>query len=219
MLKVGLLFMLFVSRLIGSNYGVADTEDGVEEKVDAMRLHNYVIDLNIPIAGVIPSDDENVFPVISVYQPLETMTQLQVKTEMLLGVSVKVYKDAISSISWDCKRISKPVAIRLSDFAKGCHDGILVNSGVKAYRHILTLILDDKVDFTMRSFRVPFGGNLGENGLGIIFNVKELTDASRVKLLYDIMFRYSDDPDIYKTIIDSPERMRAMVDSHYGIVR
>ena len=207
--------MLYISRAVGhGSFGVVDTDDDVEEVVSAQELVKLCkSDLGVEITGVKLTANGTVYG-MRPYQPPETYTKNQVKAQLLQHVDIRVFRGAVSGIFWNANLIKTPITIRLSDFGESCWDGVLIgndsDSGVK-----ITLVLDDKICIGEASFRMPFGTNLGPNGMGVVFDVREMSDGPSVYNVSQSVFRYSDDPDLFESLIDCPERIKRMVDRHY----
>ena len=208
--------MLYISRGVGHGaFGVVDTDDGVEEVVSAQDIVKYCgSDPRLEINGVKLTANGSVYS-ITPYQVPELATKQQIKTKLLQHVDVRVFRGAVSGIFWNANLIKTPITIRLSDFGESCWDGILIGNdsdgGVK-----ITLVLDDKIRIGEVSFRMPFGTNLGPNGMGVVFDVREMSNGPSVYNVYQSVFRYSDDPDLFESLLDYPERMKRMLDRHYG---
>ena len=157
--------MLYVSRYIGSNdYGVVDTDDNTEERISYSELVSACEKLGICVAGVashyfdLSSRRITIVDSIMAYQVPEMRSPLQVKTDVMLHVNVVTHKSMITNILWDGVGISTPPVIRLSDYGDCCGDRILSGNCLSEV-HQITLILDNKVKFTPKTFRV-FGNGV-----------------------------------------------------------
>lgn len=207
--------MLFISRLIGyHNYGVVDTDDGVEEVVDMQELYHLVIELGLEIYGVVPSGGAIMENRIFVYQPEETLTQLQLKTMMLKQVHIKVWNNIITSIRWNGKTSEEIVDIRLSDYGIGVADFALArNASFGGYK--VNLILDDKVEYSYYAFKRRYYEHtlVGKNGIGVIFDLRELSD-SKAEQIYKML--YFDKNEMLGSVHDSAERMDRMCNRKFG---
>lgn len=173
----GVEFMLYISRVVGIQFiGVVDTDDGVEEIVPIFKVRE-IVSGGIPIKGVEAKSPRGaIFAPILPYQVPETYSPLQSKLKFATGIDVLVYNDMVTSIRFDAKKLKAPVAIRLSSFAPKCADCILFGNSC-AFRHVITLVLDDKVQVGVRTFRREEGidGTNGVQGLGVKFDLREIT--------------------------------------------
>lgn len=203
--------MLYISRRIGNfSYGVVDTEDGVEEKVRHKDLVDLSQDYRIKIEGFNPATEE-----IRVYQPADTMSQLQLKTKMLRHVEVCVYRNMITSIRWKRDEVKQPVKLRLSDYAKVCADKILAENQFSGC-HKLTLVFDGSLEFQADAFwlgRDMSQSFAGVSGYGVLFDLRELKRDNMAWLVYRVLW---DDargkvPAVEETILDDVGRKNAMM--------
>ena len=219
--------MLFISRrvfcvlrkggprgpLVELKYAVGDTDDDVESIVDRNSLEMCAIQYKMEIGGV-EVDRTGRFVIESMpYQPVETMTVLQTKTSVLHHVDVTVYEGAITSIAWYPDAMKAPVTLRLSDFGSRCGDCILWdNLGSK---HSVTLIVDDKISISYNTFR-PEIDNVSiifDGGLGVVFDLRELTREETADIIYSSVARYRDGS--FDNILDSDERKYRMREKYY----
>lgn len=185
--------MLFVSRLIGAtNYGVVDTDDGVEEiitDVDLIRITK----LGLEIKGI----DADGFA--RCYQDPLTMSLLQIKTNAIDGVSVFVYKDYITSIRRSAPSLRPGTRIRLSQFGKRFSDYVLEQ--VMDWNKIdLVLVVDDQFELTYPSTNIaPM--------FGVAFDITEVTNEEAAQAIYSSYRRYSSSLKLSEFCIDRPDRM------------
>lgn len=198
-----------MNRYVGFRYfGVVDTDDGVENIVELSNLQYACETCGLHIEGVDTSrmvlEDR-----IKIYQPDETVSQMQLKMRMLKHIDIKVYKSMITSIQIDAKAVKREVELRLSDFGTSCGDLIFTGNkhagGLK-----LRLILDDKCDFNDYTFRLRTTdiSYIGVNGIGVEFDLTELCDAKANKA-YRTLFRQNQ-PEVIATVRDIPERMNVL---------
>lgn len=187
--------MLYISRRInylGADYsvqddsalrfGVVDTDDWAEEIVGLNALKAISSAGDIKIFGL--SNPVRSTRDVHPYQP--NPTPFQTKLNMLKGVSVAVNNDVIVDINYDVRRVTSPVRLRLSDFASECGDYILYGVEV-CTGHKLTLVLDDTLIIRETSFEVwPF---VGPDGIGVVFDMRELTNLNTLNLVYKTVFR------------------------------
>lgn len=195
--------MLFISRYIRDvdsiNYGLVDTETGVEEIADWSRIWRLVIKQNKAISGV---DIVGNTVVMSVYQEPSTATLTQVKLKMLRHVDVKTYKNMITSIKWDIHKIKSPVRIRLSDFGTICADYTMFENEGHSDGLKVIIIFDDKIKFNKTFFDISHVSNLTYHG--VAFDFCELDDENAAKAYTHLYTQVSrgvivrDTPDRYK---------------------
>lgn len=205
--------MLFLSRRISKNeYGVVDTDDGVESRVSFSELCRIIQMPGITIGGVetVSSDwlVDNAL-LIRPYQPKETITSLQAKTSALYGVDITIYKDMVTSIQIRADVIKYPVELRLSDF--GTYISMHVFRGVnrRNSHHVLTLKLDDSLRLHTEAFSLGSSDNaqvVGIHGLGVVFDLTEVSKTYIVNNVYETLFRQIPGL-VYSSIIDDEERM------------
>lgn len=221
--------MLFISRYIWRDnivhkgicgatdkilFGVVDTDDDMESIVawrDIERVSHVGIDIN----GV-----ELAFPFRSVrtitpWQDKNSVSTMQVKSSVLWHTDVTMWNGRITSIIWHSEHIYSPVELRLSDFGDCCEDCILydnfgsgsISPTGEIGTHKITLVLDDKIRISPDTFRV--GGTsltvLGKGGMGVVLDLRELTDDNRADIVYESLHRYYGDP--LDSVIDNPERI------------
>ena len=199
--------MLYVSRRIRHNYyGVVDTDDGIEEEVGTISLSaalNFV-----DIAGVQMYRQR--FQTVTVYQADMYKTTLMGKYSVLLGVDVSVWRQYVTNIKWHNSKITTPVRLRLSDFAKECAAAILVEN-VDSDSHKVTIVLDDYIKYDDQSFN-PEWFRKRLDMVGVKFDVREVTDDERVFIIYETVavamvnrFRCTE------IIVDNTERQKRML--------
>lgn len=159
--------MLYISRLAsGENYGVMDTDDGVEEIVSFKELKRIVLKDKVGIKGVsvvrhqtlkslLGQTDGTVLKPeysieVEVYQPVAERSLKQVKNATISGVNVIKNGDVVTGIK--VSATGKPVTIRLSDFGTK-FDGYVFSKHPRGISDLqLTFILDDSIKCTSRSF-------------------------------------------------------------------
>lgn len=208
--------MLYVSRFQyneggDTKIGIYDTDDDKEEFVDAVELGDAIVYNGLKIEGCsIKSIDKwerrlyNIRP----HQVLSEVTTLQTKMRMLSHVEVTTWNDMITSIRWDRDKIAgKPVTVRLSDFASVVGDCVLW--GNLGSEHSVTLVFDDDImlwknSFAKETFNVSI---IFEGGLGVKFDIREMTNEQQVHLIYEAAGSRGD---ISDSIIDHPERKELM---------
>lgn len=220
--------MLFVSRYVWRDreftdrgdatdkilFGVVDTEDDVEEVVAWRDIEKASSVCGLDIAGVDVVLPSRSVRVITPWQDPTTASVMQVKSSVLWHTEVTVWGSHVTAVTWHSDRIVSPVTLRLSDFGDYCEDCILydnfgsgsVSPTGEIGAHKITFVLDDKVRVTPDTFRV--GGTsmsvLGKGGLGVVLDLREVTDDSVADVVYGSLYRYYGNP--LDSVIDTPER-------------
>lgn len=209
--------MLYVSRHFGMHfYGVVDTDDDTEEIVTRSRLVQCVEEDGLTIRGADLIAGGKRVGETRPCQVLSEMTQLQIKTDLMKFTEVKTFKTYITSIHWRHKEINTPVTIRLSDFGSKCADCILWENDV-CKRHVITLVLDDKVEYSDQVFRRDESINiLGPHGLGVVFDMRDVHNPETAEWLYKHL-HHQDGFRCLDYIIDSDSRKKYMR-SVFGLV-
>lgn len=187
--------MLYISRRVfynGADYnaqndsslrvGVVDTDDGREEFVSLNTLKAISQEGKVNINGL----SRNVRGMRDVHPYQIDASPLQTKFRLLRGVSVVTWNGEIVDIDWDNDSIKAPVSIRLSDFAPTCADFVLYGADY-TNDHAITLVFDDNISVTESSFEVwPF---LGPGGIGVVFDLRGLTNPNTLLALYKTAYR------------------------------
>lgn len=214
--------MLYISRCIDfSKYGVVDTDDGVEEVVGLMDIIKMVRDTHIDIKGVVSDPDiicSDFGPgMIRPYQPAETMTALQAKTNLLSHVCVKTYGTMITSVCWRVDELREPVRIRLSDFGSSCADCILRENLLLGSKTVI-LVLDDKLSVTPKTFRLgrlmPSAVDIKE-GIGVVFDMHEVRNKRLASRIYFSLFEVCNGVST-DSFIDDVNRTRGMLEAKFA---
>lgn len=209
--------MLYVSRLVGyTHLGVVDTKTGREEIYDRETIANAITKRNTFIEGATVEKRFGVYDVASVpipYQLPETVTPLQVKMNMVGGIDIRVYNGIISRFLIRTEEIKTPVRVRLSDFGDSVADYVLFGNQA-AYNQVMEVILDDKIkSVTSKSFRVDVGV-LSAASLGVVFDLRELSDDSIAENIYCALAADYCKPSV--AITDNLERMAHMMALYGG---
>lgn len=176
-------------------YVVADLKTGKEYVLNRGNIMFYVRG-GKGVRGVANN-------VISIYQPENTITTLQVKTATLLGLDIKVYKSEIVEIKFKYypKRVSR---IRLSDFGVAVDKDALANLTISESVHAV-LILDDKLRFKPSTF--CHGEYLTIRDIGIMLDITELSDKTAKSLYRSMIANFCSDIVLRDNIIDREERI------------
>lgn len=184
-------------------YGVVDTDDGAEDLITLADLCNICCHMNLQVEGVKVKDGQ--IEVIKPYQAPETMTPLQRKAHALYGVEITEYCGAISSITYDGTSMKSAPVIRLSDICRWCGDFLFLNTDYCGV-HAITLVIDNKCTFTPKSFMGYESYSPGISGLGVAFDIRELTWDDRAMMIYNLLYSWTFGDGAQKSIIDIPER-------------
>lgn len=218
--------MLYVSRLVNPNsVGIADTDDGSEEIVSLLRLASIVNMNGVDIKGTIMRRRSGVFgnpsvlSGVAVHQCEMYCTPAQAKANILFHTDVKLWRGVITSIRWRSSEIDKPVIIRLSDFGVACA-GCILNDNPAVGQHKITLVLDNFVEVGAYTFYPQSARQkLTIDGIGVKFDLREVTRGLAAKLVYDSVMMNADDRiAACESIIDVDERKNTMLKG-WGLMR
>lgn len=212
--------MLFLSRRVGLNtYGVVDTDDNVETVVSYKDLASCIIERGLKIAGVaVLADRSSAALSVAPYQLQDSITPFQVKTSLAYHVDIITYGTIITGIRIHSSEIVAPVRLRLSDYGDSCAAYIFRGLNSCSRLHKLTLVIDDKLSLADETFyigSIDAGSSLGLRGIGVVFDMREVTDTKIVGNIYGAL--YNHDPfDVSNSIIDGKERKNAIVSRLWG---
>lgn len=188
--------------------GVYDTDDGVEELASFSRLDLAYGNFRIDIEGIdsYSIDGNRYISEVRPYQPPETLTPYQLKLITLYGIHTTVFKNMLTGMWWENLMSAKPVVIRLSEIASECGDYLLNNASVIG-EQVVTIVLDDSVKFGASTFKVLSSMSIGEQTIGVAFDLRELTDDDKASMIYSLYRGMSS----FRSIIDRDDRKRAFV--------
>ena len=202
--------MLYISSLVG-RYAieVVDTDDNSIETVthqDIVKATN----LGVDIKGVVFNKSATFFgskliQAVEPYQVESELTPAQVKMKVMRHVDVKLHSGRITQIKWDVDKITEPVSIRLSDFARASADRILYNNPLSGI-HRVTLIFDDKFQLSDKALCLTGG----VKDKGIKFDLREVTDFFKALSVYRQLLDRPSDADIFVDILDNVDRKADM---------
>lgn len=195
--------MLYISRRMGiGRWGVVDTDDYIETVCDMNRLREAVC-CGLEIKGVSVIDRPFLgkhIDHVEVYQNPEFSQRNQAKMAVLNGVDIRTSGTDIVSISTPSGIRGDRVSVRLSDFGDSCSPHIL-GSILIPYGKTLTLVLDDKLKFTNKTFK----GAIEYSRLYL--DVTEVTDQKALDRVY-LCDGFKDGFDSIETyIIDNEDRL------------
>lgn len=202
--------MLFVSRRIGfDSFGVVDTDDGREEIVTWSKLRKVVHD-GVQVYGVdfVNTVGEGYRCLIDVYQPSNTITQLQLKTKVLQGVEIVTYGKSITGIRLLGSK--SKVVLKLSDYGAALSECIFA-CNAPGYKGDITFVVDSKLKprygaFSLSRVEVPARFTIGS--LGVKLDISGVFSES-VYGIYKAIFEVNYD-DKFDEIIDVDERKHLM---------
>lgn len=197
--------MYYVSRLLpGNKVGVVDTDDGKEDIFTRVQIRELTCKMGIPIEGVTVSFMENVhrYTVEKIeVSRRDAMDAKAVKRAMLQGVDISTRNGTIVRVSTN----QPGMTLRLSDYGVKCGTDIFEAGHIE---EPLTVIIDDNIDFTSRSFPYRGYGNMSK----VHLDISELTQMKKVVQIYSsflkngcskISWHVTDSParkDLYETI-------------------
>lgn len=177
----------YISRRIGATkYGVVDTDDGAEDIMTLKEIREAVLKHGYEIKGVDViiglSEYSHIKDIgrIYVWQDVSEQSVRQVKLKSLNGVEIKTQGDMIVSIVLPKDAAQrKACSVRLSDYGSVCADYLFNDTKTqpKWAGNFLTLILDDKLEVTSKSFN-------GAGTLEIHFDLREVTNKRTVESAY-----------------------------------
>lgn len=178
--------MLYISRIVfdanssdPTKYGVVDTDDDVENFLTWQQINELSTILNMKIKGVEIDESELFDPIvssISPYQDKRYYSGKQAKTNALLGVDIRTWRDEITAVVVNTKVFHSDSYIRLSEYGKrisGVADIYSIGDG--PVDGSLTLILDKSIEV--------YGNSLSILNSGIKWDITEL-DVDFVSRIY-----------------------------------
>lgn len=218
--------MLFISRFVSlregleawskdnTKVGVVDTDDWSEDIILGQRLRQLVHDHKLQIGGVRTAIIEGEYHV-QTYRPYQHSSFIipqQAKLKMLYDIEITRYRERITSIYWKPSELPMDVSIRLSDFGKSCGDSMLTGVG-RGNGCIVTIILDDNIQFGQSSFGSFIGVLSSTAADGLKFDIRELTNECLAKRLYRFVSIWQEccEPnEIGDGLIDNSERFKRL---------
>lgn len=192
--------MLYVSRLIGDNIGVVDTDDDVETVISRDYLKS-VINSGLVIKGVETSGRCPTKSIVKIHPVLYRDKAKSIKSLFFYGFEIVVNGGRIVAVNAKGKKSNEKVYIRLSNFSKIIGDDIL--SRLPRSHTPLVFILDDSVEFSASSFSYWYAR-------GVVLDIRELKSEEKVDMIYSA-FTDVDSPaapsDMFQCLIDDQSRM------------
>lgn len=214
--------MLYISRRVAYveglyaqiDYGVVDTDDGVEEIVPETELYTAVGAYGMEIAGTTEGLRR-----IEPYQTADSLKAIQAKTKTLKNATVTVWNNMITNIVWGVW--SDGVRLRLSDFGTEIADFVLLDNPTPV--NPVTLVFDDKItsvrcwafrmDTSVDGTKATFEIDAGFINDSVRFDLRELSNNDIADVIYS-QFRLYDDR--FNFIIDSNQRKEFMRQRYGG---
>lgn len=207
--------MKFVAELRGETAIVVDTVTGESRPLTNRQLTKLT--LMETVHGVYA--DCGVIMYVCPYQNPAQSSALQVKTSLFRNIDIIVYNDTVTNIKVRHEDYVHPVSIRLSDFGARCSDFILSGNRRATNAHLVTLVLDDKIEVTRDTFRIKsFTENeylpYNTTEVGIYLDLRELHNSETAFVIYKqvILSKWDIVPG-FKGIVDSPERKAVILDA------
>lgn len=210
--------MLFLSRRFAvDTYGVADTDDDSETIIKFSDLRSLSEVPNLEIKGLrLWYNGSSLAASILPYQDPATVSALQLKTSIAHHVDVITYKDIITGIKIHSELISTPVTLRLSNYGRECSAFLFRGYNQRSRTKKLELVLDDKLILDEKSFflgGMDNGGSIGTSGIGVVFNLTEVTDNMIANNVYTALCN-KNVLEVNMSVIDHKERKNIAVSQY-----
>lgn len=166
--------MYYISRRTDRwRWGVVDTDTDKEMIVSKNWIRDTVCEKRIPIVGVSIVDDEYSarLGTIVPHQDERYVTPLMLKTKLLLGVDITVWRGEITRIEANGRIVRNNSSIRLSDYGSQMN-WLAYSVWIQADQYMeMTLILDDNIKM-MGSISDILSSTSG----GMYYDITEMTD-------------------------------------------
>lgn len=192
--------MLYVSRLIGDNVVVVDTDDDVETVISRDYLKS-VINSGLVIKGVETSGRLPNKSIVKIRPVLYRDKTRSIKSLFFYGFEIVVNGGRVVLVNAKGRKSNEKVYIRLANFSKIIGDDIL--SKLPKSHTPLVLILDDSIEFSKLSFSYWYAR-------GVVLDIRELKSEEKVDMIYSA-FTDVDSPaapsDMFQCLIDDNSRM------------
>lgn len=196
--------MLYVSRENGEEFGVVDTDDGVESTVHFEDLEEAA-KLGVKVYGVRATKNGDI-SVVPCRKPMAYQINCA-KASMLLGVNIQTYEGAIMSIKIDWSVCKPGTRIRLSEYGYAVVSSIVET--VFPCGASIVFVVDDyclMMNSYFRSFLMQ----------GMVkIDITECDNPWNVYQVYDVWSTRTKLP-VEEAIIDRPERQNKW--AAYGVV-
>lgn len=195
--------MLYISRILNAQeYGVADTETGIEYPRSWADLMSMIVVQGWEIKGV-----ETIIGVggmtiksVSVWQNPADYSIRQTKMKTIFGIDVRTYKDEITMIIADPFVAKQDFVLKLSDFGSKLSYGIVIRWLNNLSHRDIILKLDDSIEFAekMPCFSIP----------GFIWDLRDVTREDLTDMIYRDFINTGVIDKRYRRsyVVDTPER-------------
>lgn len=174
--------MLYLSRVVGENkFAIVDTDDKTEEIVTRKKLHRIVEDLGIDIEGVetyVTDDGQRRVFRLCPCQLDKYFSRKQLKTRMLRGVDITVYRDEITHIKIDTANIRCGDRIDLSEFGSKLAHTVWFDQSYYDKKKFVVLVL--KNGMNLSGITDSVGGSSC-----IRWDISQVTDDNEAALIYE----------------------------------
>lgn len=194
--------MLYIGGYSEDKFVVVDTDDGSEQVASRREIAHCVRQLGLTIEGVRTHKEgrQVIVDSISLYRKMSPPSGITAKLKVLYGVDVILRDKKIVRINIP-DELSRPVSIRLSDFATSCGDTIVG----QRFRHRdakpdIEIVLDDKISVTDLSFKHFMGD-------GIRLNLKDFHSLDLVNTIISEAKLNSEVDFLEQFVVDCPERI------------
>ena len=212
--------MLYISRYIGTyNFGVVDTDDGVEQEISQSELESAINVSRLDIVGSRRIAGFTNRHTASPWQDPSTLTPIQTKTHMMCGVDVLIYKNMITKVVWRPMSVKGGVVkVRLSQFGNRLTSKCFYDNSAFCEGQTI-LILDNKLSYDEEAFRQPVGAGVAYDNryYGVTFDLRELSDSNAI-LVYRGILKSIRVALLEGAVIDTDERTARVQAGGYDYV-
>lgn len=174
--------MLYLSRVVGDHkFAIVDTDDKTEEIVTRKKLHRIVEELGMDIEGietyVTDSGERKIFR-MRPCQLDKYYSRKQLKTKVLRGVDITVYRDEITHIKVDTANIRRGDRIDLSEFGSKLANVVWIDQSYYDKKKFVVFVLKDGMNIAGMS------ENVGGSSC-IRWDISQVTDDAEAALIYE----------------------------------
>lgn len=191
--------MLYIKDYIDDEtYTVLDSEDGSVEVVTINDLLEAAR-LGIKVRGVTTDSSDGFLVIKNIvpYSVSQKMLNKLLKTQVILGVDIRVSGPVITSVNWDNPSCKDGTTIRLSDFGNVIGRYAFVGSSYSPVS--ITLIFDDKLQLQPKALDHVFQCD-------VCLDIHEVRSKVIVDTVYDEVLS-ARVADITKCVIDKSSRL------------
>lgn len=196
--------MFYVSKVVGRRkYAIMDTEDGIEQVLDVNEIIE-ALETGIDIEGINYKRFGTGRVSINYIIPIsETKNVKALKALMLQGVSMEISGDTLVSIYLDSATVDSNLV--LSKYCSNVADYVVRykwGEHIQHTNHKVTIILDDKVTFSAKSFKDA------DSCRNAIFDIRQMTNETLINNLYKSCFSTDyRDPHLHNIIDNNQSRL------------